>query len=344
LIINGSFVGQKVTGQQRYAHEVQKKIIELAPSFGLMVRTVGVAEEAPPLIQWAKALSLCFKSSKNNWLITLTSRGPLFARNHVVVVHDIFVLTERQWFSKRYWLTHGIVLRLQLRFAKVVVCVSQMTAAAVLEAKLTSAKIVVAPNAASDIFLNYESNSIVEGQVLERFQLVENKFFLTVGASDPRKNIKTLILAHKELPESTRAEYPLILIGHRSDLFASEVLDMDSSIRWLSDVSDQDLAALYRSCLSFVMPSFAEGFGLPIVEALAVGADVVVNDIEVFRWVAGDSAEYVNCSDGPKDLAGFLRNRVESKTLVVKKKTHSFYSWEQSAMAILSALVSTDQK
>jgi glycosyltransferase involved in cell wall biosynthesis len=86
-------------------------------------------------------------------------------------------------------------------------------------------------------------------------------------------------------------------------------LNVDSLVRVLDHVSDASLAELYRGCLALVYPSFDEGFGLPLVEALAMGAPCVSSDISACREAAGALGIYVNPHSSDSIAAGMERVR-----------------------------------
>ena len=285
--INEAFRGQKTTGQQRYAASIANRLAASAVFESL----------EPPrylrqsrLLSWLWTLGILPWHARKGVLLSLTSRTPLYHPRHVVVVHDIFVLTNPEWYSPRYVNTHAPLLRLTLRGARVVVAVSEPVARQVRERNLTAASVVVAPNAAGDQF----DRSLVDSddEVLQRFGLVTDSYLLTVGSIEPRKNLDRLVAAYAGLPHDVRRRIPLVLVGGGSEVFRQVKLDDTPGVRPLGYVTDTDLAALYRHSRGVVFPSLAEGFGLPIVEARQAGANLAVSDIEVFRWIAGDEVDY----------------------------------------------------
>jgi alpha-1,3-rhamnosyl/mannosyltransferase len=128
------------------------------------------------------------------------------------------------------------------------------------------------------------------------------KFFLFVGTREPRKNFKTVAEAFAGLPPSVRNEFPLLWVGASGwgDLAlssAAEGAKEAGHIRFVGYVPDRALAALYRNTRLFLMPSIYEGFGMPIVEALACGASTAVSKIPVFQEIAGSASKYVEAND-----------------------------------------------
>ena len=128
------------------------------------------------------------------------------------------------------------------------------------------------------------------------------RYVLHVGTIEPRKNIELLLAVWEAWAAEDRAAPALLLCGRRgwkSDAL-HEAFARAAAAGWLRHpgyVDDDTLAALYRRALAVVCPSRYEGFGLPLVEALAAGTPVVASDIPVFREVAGDAAVFVPVDD-----------------------------------------------
>lgn len=144
-------------------------------------------------------------------------------------------------------------------------------------------------------FKQYETCS----DVLSSFGLKNKSFILSVCTLEPRKNLLRLVEAYKLLPESIKEEYPLVLVGDQgwknSELFNStqELFDKKQIIM-TNYISDDYVKEIYSSAAIFAYPSLYEGFGLPIVEAMASGTAVITSNYGAMAEVAGDSAILVN--------------------------------------------------
>lgn len=342
ILLNGAFLGQTVTGQQRYATEVMNQLT-MDSSLHLRIIRPGRWWSKTPARTWIWSQFLGFRRKSGEYLLTLTSRGPLFARNHIVTVHDLFVLEHPEWYLRKYSLTHALALRSQLRSATAVVAVSQPVGEQIRNLTGGRKPVIVATNAPSETFVVERSASDVQ-KTLAGFDLKPNGYILSVATLDPRKNIDRLIRAHRALPTDLRQKYPLVLVGGEQKSFSSVSFEMHAESKRLGYVRDNDLADLYTGAKAVAFPSLDEGFGLPAVEALARGATLITSDVEVQRWVCGPHAIYVN----PKDEESIRRGLVASIEEVQGNDERSIrrqyvlqrYRWSQTKDDLIEQLSS----
>ncbi len=137
-----------------------------------------------------------------------------------------------------------------------------------------------------------ERGSAVEG-------LSSGGFWLSVGTLEPRKNVRRLLRAYAALVGRGQKSLPLVLAGGRGWLEEGlddfiQALGIRKHVRVLGYVSDDTLNWLYRNCFAFVYPSHFEGFGLPVLEALSLGAAVISSNTTSLPEVGGDAVCYVD--------------------------------------------------
>ncbi|WP_200884510.1 glycosyltransferase family 4 protein [Erwinia oleae] len=154
-------------------------------------------------------------------------------------------------------------------------------------------KIVVAPLACNEQF--HCRTKIDVQNVLNKYNLQWRSFFLYTGTIEPRKNILTLLQAYDSLASRDKAAFPLVISGYRGweneKLF--KLFDKGEREGWLKYpgfVPEKDLPALFSAATSFVFPSIYEGFGLPVLEAMASGTAVICSNSTSLPEVAGDAA------------------------------------------------------
>lgn len=287
VLVNHAFTGQRVTGQQRYAAEIASRLTG-SPGFSPTVPHGFWGRSARHV--WAWVLVVLPWLGRGSALLSLTARAPAWRPRHVVVVHDLFVITHPHWFSRPYVWTHAPLLRAQVRWAAEVVAVSEPVAEQV--RRMRSGPVSVAPNAAGEVF---RTTPDVEPDAPAELGIVDGSYFLVVGSRDPRKNLARLALAYGLLSPDQRRRHPLVVVGGTASIYRSGDTNWPPGTVEAGYVDDHRLRRLYRGARSVVFVSEAEGFGLPLVEASASGApSLLVSDIPVFRWICGDHARYVD--------------------------------------------------
>lgn len=179
---------------------------------------------------------------------------------------------------------------------------------------------------------------------------VHGKYILYVGNLEPRKNLKTLLLAYEKLPSDMRKEYSLLLIGARGWL-DDEIFDIIERLRIagnhiqqpLGYVKDKDRAALYSGAALFVYPSLYEGFGIPPVEAMACGVPVITSNNSSLPEAVGDAAEMVG-ADSVNGLKKAIEKVLGDPDLQEEMRQKGFaqadkYSWDREANKLLDLLL-----
>jgi glycosyltransferase involved in cell wall biosynthesis len=214
-----------------------------------------------------------------------------------VIVYDLVPFIEGAQAQKRAAQIEKATIRPALRRAAALPCISEATERDLLELFPTArGKTSSIPLAAHPRFAQPRTESELAA-ARARHDLPE-RFVLGVGTLEPRKNLVRLIEAWTALPPEARAGAQLALVGPRG----WEVEDIErrageAGVRTLGFVSDDDLAALYTGCTAFAYPSLYEGFGLPVLEAMAAGAPTVTSSVSSLPEVAGDAALMVDPHD-----------------------------------------------
>jgi len=245
-----------------------------------------------------------------------TYRGPLRSRVPLVVtVHDLAVLRHPEAFNRWSRLYGPRVVPRVLRGAARVIAVSEFTRHELIELfDVPEERIRVIPNAVEDAFTQ-------EGPA------EPGEYVLAVGTLEPRKNLDRLVEAAR------RADTELRIVGARG---WGGVEATGNGVRWLGEVSDTELARLYRGAACVAYPSLYEGFGIPVLEAMACGAPVVTTRGTAMEEVADGAAVLVDARDPSDIAAGIARAVADRSTLVAKglERARAF-RWEAVAAATL---------
>ncbi len=204
---------------------------------------------------------------------------------------------------------------------------------------LDRARIVVVPHAAASTF----APGMLHDPERIGALVGSDPFVLSVATLEPRKNIERLVAAFEQLrARASGKRRRLVLVGRLGwncgpllERIAASPYRLD--IIHLGHVDDVALVDLYRACEAFAYVSLAEGFGLPVLEALACGVPVVTSDLPVIREVAGDAAIYCDPHDAATIADGLwqaitdveLAQRLRAAA-VIRAAT---FDWDRTAAA-----------
>jgi len=183
-------------------------------------------------------------------------------------------------------------------------------------------------------------------QFLRRHRLDDVPYVLWVGSLEPRKGVGTLVAAMAGLARrsgGSASPASLVLAGyagwHNSELVAAGDRDfLGPAFRLFGRVSEADLQALYSGAAVFAFPSLHEGFGLPVLEAMAAGAPVVASDIPAIREVAGGAATLVAPGDvnaWTEALEAALAGAGRARWVEAGRRRAAGFSWSSTAAATL---------
>ncbi|MEO6919483.1 MAG: glycosyltransferase family 1 protein [Collimonas sp.] len=203
---------------------------------------------------------------------------------------------------------------------------------------LSDKKVVVAPSGCSDVFHPREEHQLSAS--LQKLGLHYRGFILSVGTLEPRKNLLLTLKAHARLSPAARARFPLLVVGMagwRTDELTGVLSQAVNSgyVRLAGYLDQQDLAAVTAAARVMVFPSLYEGFGLPVLEAMASGTPVITSSGSSMEEVAAGAGTYVD----PQDEVGLtekIRQLLEDDGVWTASRTaglersHEF-SWAKSA-------------
>ena len=257
----------------------------------------------------------------------------------VLTFYDLIPLYFPAYVSWRARLSFRFTMRLALRTADQIIAISEASRRDLLAAfRVDPARVTTAPLAPDPRFS--PQSAAATAAVRARYALPE-MFLLYLGINKPHKNLTTLIQAYARLPASAP---PLVIAGAWDARYpeaktTAQTLGLGSRVRFLGPVDEADLPALYTAATAFVFPSFYEGFGLPVLEAMACGTPVACSNVSSLPEVAGDAALLFAPGDA-RALAGALERLIEDHALRAELRQLGLaqaarFTWAHTAAATL---------
>lgn len=272
--------------------------------------------------------------SSNSYLTPLLTRTPT-----VAIVYDLIAFEPSMRPNRRSSIIERATLGAAVRRCAALVAISQATADALTtrfpraRGRTVVAPLGVTPTLSDDL------------DIKEASQLPPPGFVLAVGTLEPRKNLPRLVQAYESLDEETQRKHPLVVVG----ALGWETGETVQALRALGErcimlghVSDAALAELYRRCAVFCYPSLGEGFGLPVLEAMAAGAPVLTSNLSSLPEVGGEAVAYAD----PRDvthIAGELESLLGDVTLRSRLSSlgqarAALFSWDRYAEVTVHTL------
>ncbi|AVM52046.1 glycosyltransferase involved in cell wall biosynthesis [Bacteroides zoogleoformans] len=290
------------------------------------------------------ALPLAVRRLKVDMLHCTSNTAPLYSDVPIVLtLHDIIFLDkEKPGGMSRYqqlgryyrrWNVPKIVGR-----CRHVITVSETECSNILkEFPMLENRLSVAYNGYSN---QYRTLSKDETVSVTRKYIAEDEYLLFLGNTDPRKNTRGVLRSYHEYLNRSQRKMKLIVTGTEQAYVESMLIDMgiDScapNIIYTGYVPGEDLPALYNGAFTFLFPSIKEGFGIPILEAMACGTPVITGNASAMPEVAGPGAILVN-PQKPQEITDALL-RLETDNLFYKQQVHyglkrvEQFSWKNTA-------------
>jgi glycosyltransferase involved in cell wall biosynthesis len=331
--VNGRYLVQRVTGVQRYAREIVARL-----SGKVDVIDPGPAAKGVRGHLWEQTV-LPWRLERG-LLWSPCATGPLAIRNQIITIHDCAFCDCPDGFTRSFASWYRCLVPRLARRALRILTVSAFSRQRICELfRVPEEKVVVTPNGVAESFSPLSRGALAEAK--QRLNLT-GPYVLCAGSLEPRKNLKRLLAAWQRLGPAKNG-LTLLLVGASSHVFRSAGLDSPpSDVRLTGFATDEDLRALLAGAEAFVFPSLYEGFGLPVLEAMACGAPVVCSSSTALPEVAGDAALLVDPMDVDSIAAG-LTQMLENRDLRVSLRERGLaraekFSWNDTADRTWDAL------
>jgi glycosyltransferase involved in cell wall biosynthesis len=334
IFVNGRFTSQRVTGVQRYAGEVTRRLGEkvhvLRPSGNTVLGRGHVWEQ----------ITLPGLVGKGGLLWSPANSGPLRVARQVVTIHDLSTIDHPEWFDPRYAAWYGFLLPRLARRAVAVLTVSEFSKQRIIEMlDIAEQKVHVIPNGVDERFAPQPETEIT--RVRRKYGLPK-PYLLAVGSLEPRKNLAELLRVWG-LAGSRLSGSELVVAGERGRVFREAAAErIPPGVHLLGYVEDADLPSLYSGAMASVYLSLYEGFGLPILESMACGTPVLASKRGSLPEVTGKAGLLIDPTDSEEVLAAIMRltqdNRLRDDLSAAGLERVRRYSWDTTSQQIWKVL------
>jgi glycosyltransferase involved in cell wall biosynthesis len=338
LLINLAFLGTKDTGLTTYTKNIIPQLANLNPTFitsntysnfntysvsANFTQEQGTKGNIKRLIWTETSLYQTYQKLKSSLLFTPIPEAPIYRDcRYIVTVHDLIPLRFPKFspltFYNKYYLPQV------LKKATHIIAVSQATAKDIHDFfSIPLDKITV-------ILSGYDQNNF------RPLNLPNLPYFIYLGRYDPHKNLSRLITAFSQIDSA----YQLLIVGQFDPRFTPllqqqvEALEISQRVQFLNYVSYAELPQLLNQATALVYPSLWEGFGLPVLEAIACGTPVVTSHLSSLPEVTGDAAILINpysvdeIRDAMQTIANDEQLRLKLKSLSLQRA--KLFSWEKT--------------
>ncbi len=260
--------------------------------------------------------------------------------SEIVTIHDLLFLEFPEYFPQRYRLVKNFLFKRSVDRAERILTVSEFSKRALERFYGTDPnKVTITPNGVLDYF--WDDSPV--NATLDNL----DQFILCVSRFEPRKNQLGLLQSYLQL-ELWKKGIQLVFaggVGIHTEAFSRLLDSLDEKTRRMivvaGDISLENLKWLYKNCLLFVYPSFAEGFGIPPLEALACGANVICSNttaMSEFKFLGERLFDPNDAAEMTEKINYFLNNPKAGDLPQMQLYIRKYYSWDHAAHQMLNVL------
>lgn len=348
IVVNARFLTQKLTGVQRFAFELSRRlkdelgdqIVFVAPK-GVIQDEIASQLEVVTIGKmsgyfWEQIeLPIWLMKHNSPKLLNLCSVAPLLYNNNYTAVHDITFVRYPETYSRLFCLVYNFLIPNLCKKSKAVITVSEFSKQEISTYYgIPEDKFVVVYNAAGDKFKPTDDE-----------KMRSEKYFLAVSSVKTNKNFIAVLQAFENIQKEIPDAFLYVIGDCRDKNF--RVLDLDRymnnpRIKFLGRVDDEHLIKYYSNAVGLVFPSYYEGFGIPVIEAQSCGCPVISSNASSLPEVLHDSAIFFspdNVSELSEKMLVLFHDKSLRERLVAKGFENSKrFSWDLSTDKLLDLI------
>jgi glycosyltransferase involved in cell wall biosynthesis len=307
VVVNGRFRVHRITGVQRYAHEIVARL-------GHNVEVIAPQSARGAVGHlWEQTILPLVVGGRLLW--NPCGSGPLNYGKQIVTFHDLFPIEFPEWYSSAYAQWYSFVMRRLASRSLHLISVSHYTKARLVKAlECDPEKITVIHNGLSDSCRRTGQTEMDIARTT--IGIPSRRYLLSLSSLESRKNLRGILEAWSLIYAKLPTDVWLVLAGPKADasVYGEQALMVDlPRVFFTGFVAEDQLAGLYSGASLFLFPSLAEGFGLPLLEAMACGVRCITSNTTSLPEVGGDVVRYVDPLN-PNELAD---------AILAEMKTHA---------------------
>lgn len=332
LIINGRFLGQKLTGVQNYASGIVKALQNSGFNFEIVTppyRTIHTGFPAKEIgffrgIVWEQFfLPFYVRKQKGSILVNLCNSAPLLVKRQIVTIHDLAFEEKTKWYNPFFKMWYKFMIPRICRKSLLVITVSEFSKRKIIEHyKINKSKIIIAPPGTPE----FEFKEINQNY---------GDYAILTGVNNHRKNACWII---ENIDALEKNGLTLIVLGTNQKSFRNSTLKKSEFIIYPGHLSFPEYCSLLKNAKVLIYPSFYEGFGIPILESLCLGTPVIASNIPAFKETFGELPIYFELGDSEsfsRAIDSLKTNKISKEDIANLKNKFNF---ESSLNQILNSI------
>jgi glycosyltransferase involved in cell wall biosynthesis len=340
LAVNGRYTVHRVTGVQRYAREI-------VACLGSAVDLIAPRDAKGTIGHlWEQTVLPATCGGRLLW--NPGGTGPALYHRQVVTFHDLFPLEHPEWYSQTYAAWYRILLQHIAKRSLHLIAVSEYTKSRIVSTLGRNPEdiTVIHNGLTSGCARVGQDEALAAGRVLN---LPSRRYILSLSSIESRKNLRTLLEAWVHVLPVLPKDLWLVLAGPKADdaVYSKQTLPQNvPRVFFAGYVPDDQLAGLYTGASLFIFPSLAEGFGIPVLEAMGCGLRCITSNTSSLPEVGGDVVRYVS----PLDAAGLahaIRDELGASQVPLPfypaMERAKRFTWQAAASKTLEVLEAASQ-